>query len=770
MCISTRPRRTISCPSFAKKYSNPHGAYDRVLGICCQSAHWSRCALTLSVPKRPCLQHIYTTIATPGLLACHFPALADTASDAFFIFPSFCASASAADDISLPPPMTRPEVDFNDLSREMPWQRQRSTPPPRKRTERACDQCRKKKSACDGGHPCNKCFPSTRCTYKPLSKKSASPASDSGADNLSQRNQSLEDEKALLRDRLSRQETFVRKALFAFIHRASSDADGDVPSQETPGEEILDKLIAIYFENIHPQLPMIRAARFKNSSESPYVWEKPPPCLRYIMAALAATTDASYVQKSRGYYNSAKKCFQRDKDDEVFNPQSIHTLSHVQASVLIATYEYRSGISTQAYSSTRNALDLCNLMRLYKEPGPGIFEDTIAAAPKDAADAEERRRTFWVCFDHDVYTSIEEGTPRLFKDEDITVRLPMSDEDFEVGREVVTMTLDHALTFRGVPSPAPFAAACVMACLLGRIASHNEKGKLDNDFSDAFLKRYKELDSILEDAMSSLAEEFKSAGKSSNPSHVFVGVSLHSARIMLHRVALERVKHLRDRTLEKICKDQCAHAAHEISKMFDGLEKMNMSWFPAFTSYCLRMAAKVLQFLKQNKDYEDQALVRAMQALEVNTTSYALDRVRKLNLKFRNMTIPGCTNSNQQNLQSFGQGHSAPAPPNAPIYWSPQATSFEPQRLSAFSYGVSNMQPTMMSNQGNQFLSTSPMNSEATMSGSDYGSADSSVGQYPDMSVLGQSAAAYFPHGHDWSSWQSYGAGTGQAFWGNQSG
>ncbi|KAK8167015.1 fungal-specific transcription factor domain-containing protein [Phyllosticta citrichinensis] len=474
------------------------------------------------------------------------------------------------------------------MSQQMPLKRQPSTPPPRNRTRKACDRCYKKKSKCDGKHPCLECInrrTADCCTYGRLwPRDSASPGSDSDAEG---RIQCLKDENTLLKDRIEKLKIYNEEKLVALAHRLGTGVRADVPPPET--------LIAMYFSNVHPQFPMIHRARFEIARESLYDWEKPPLCLQFAMVALTATTDPNHAHISKDYYDLARTYFEEDKAREETCPQSIDTVSHVQARVLIATFEYRYGLPRRASFSLSAALHHCKLMRLHREDGAGVFAKSCAAPPKDFADAEERRRTFWVCFNLDVYMSTEDGTPRQIREEDVSqfavfgtvteylkinVQLPMYYEGFEAGPKAAPMSLEDALSSSGsLSNLTPFAAACVTACLLGRIASHDEKSRRGNDSLGEFHERHKALENLLERLTSTLADILEVSRQSVDPRHVFVGVCLHTSRIALYRVAIRKTEILRRSGIdENFCKSQYVHAAGQISQMFFGLEMTNMSW------------------------------------------------------------------------------------------------------------------------------------------------------------------------------------------------
>ncbi|KAK8250311.1 hypothetical protein HDK77DRAFT_177825 [Phyllosticta capitalensis] len=340
-------------------------------------------------------------------------------------------------------------------------------------------------------------------------------------------------------------------------------------------------------------MPMIHSARLFKSLNSPFVNERPPRCLRYIMCALAASTDSNNARESKAFYKQAKECLDDDKAKEEYDRGSINTLSHVQTIVLIAIYEHRHRFRSGPNMRLSEALALSNNLGLHKGPGPNFVEYGIANHSDDFGEVEERRRTFWVCFIEFVYTSCDEESLSPIREDDVTSHLPVSDEDFENGEQVETMPLQYALTVQGAEKLTPFAGACAMTCLLRRIMTHNAKGKRGHDPWNVSFKRYNELFQTLQAVKAGLPDEFKLCG-SFDPRNLFVGVLFHAARIELHWVAMEKADGRDDRKAVHNHKLECVTAAADMSKMFTHSDQMDMSQFHPFTFNCLRLAHDAL--------------------------------------------------------------------------------------------------------------------------------------------------------------------------------
>ncbi|KAK8239956.1 fungal-specific transcription factor domain-containing protein [Phyllosticta capitalensis] len=482
--------------------------------------------------------------------------------------------------------------DFNTLSLgSLPRQQQRQSPPvSRARASKACDECKRRK---------------VKCVH---ARDSESPGrNDSGvgagakqrAQNVVKYYESmiwavLQGSQAALEDprqpvddeefrdehineRIKRLEAFCKTLLVA-IYQGSEAARKEFlrPQESVEQEKTIEQLLDLYFKKIHPQMPMIHSARFFKSLNSPFVNERPPRCLRYIMCALAASTDSNNARESKAFYKQAKECLDDDKAKEEYDRGSINTLSHVQTIVLIAIYEHRHRFRSGPNMRLSEALALSNNLGLHKGPGPNFVEYGIANHSDDFGEVGERRRTFWVCFIEFVYTSCDEESLSPIREDDVTSHLPVSDEDFENGEQVETMPLQYALTVQGAEKLTPFAGACAMTCLLRRIMTHNAKGKRGHDPWNVSFKRYNELFQTLQAVKAGLPDEFKLCG-SFDPRNLFVGVLFHAARIELHWVAMEKADGRDDRKAVHNHKLECVTAAADMSKMFTHSDQMDMS-------------------------------------------------------------------------------------------------------------------------------------------------------------------------------------------------
>lgn len=97
--------------------------------------------------------------------------------------------------------------------------------------------------------------------------------------------------------------------------------------------------------------------------------------------------------------------------------------AHAQAWILICTYEFKMMYFPRAWLSTGRAVRLCQMMGMHRLDGAGLDVKQCLPPPKDWTEREERRRTFWLAFCGDRYSSIGTGWPMNIDEGDVRCSL-----------------------------------------------------------------------------------------------------------------------------------------------------------------------------------------------------------------------------------------------------------------------------------------------------------------------------------------------------------
>ncbi|TQV95932.1 C6 transcription factor Prf [Cordyceps javanica] len=390
-----------------------------------------------------------------------------------------------------------------------------------------------------------------------------------------------------------------------------------------PAQEAIDELHQIYFEKVHPSMPMIHRYRYLAAMNlAPN--QRPPVCLRYAMWTMASSITDKYSDLKHLFYARARKYVEADYV-KGFGEHMI-SVAHCQAHILLACYEMKMMYFPRAWINTGAAVRLAQMIGLHRLDGAGLDVKQCLPPPKDWTEREERRRTFWMAFCEDRYASIGTGWPMTIDERDILTKLPASEEAFEMSRPEQTQTLDECTTPSGAAKLSSFAAIVLLAAIFGRNLVHlhrPDSEEYDGDVNGPFWKRHREMDNILLNTSLGLPSHLKLPAGLSNPNIVFMNMSIHTSTICLHQAAIFKAEtHKLPASLSSESKVRCITAANEITGVMRTVSHMDLSAMNPFISFTLYVAARVfVQYLKSRPDDDVTAdslrfLLSAMNALK----------------------------------------------------------------------------------------------------------------------------------------------------------
>lgn len=390
-----------------------------------------------------------------------------------------------------------------------------------------------------------------------------------------------------------------------------------------PAQESIDEFHQIYFEKIHPSLPMIHKYRYLAAMNlSPA--QRPPVCLRYAIWTNACSVAEKYSGLRDLFYQRARKYVESDYI-KGFGEHLI-SVAHAQTHVLLAQYEFKMMYFPRAWMSTGSAVRLCQMMGLHRLDGNGLDVKMCIPPPKDWTEREERRRTFWMAFAEDRYASIGTGWPMTIDEKDVMTNLPASDEAFDMSRPEQSQTLAESMTPAGAASISNSGGVVLMACLFGRNLLHLHRPDVDDrdhDLNGEFWKRHRNLDNILLNTSLCMPAHLKLTSGLSNPNVIFTNMCIHTSTICLHQAAIFKAdKNRLPSSVSAESKVRCITAANEIASTMRMISHIDLSTINPFTSFCLYVAARVfVQYLKSRPDESQVAdslrfLLAAMGALK----------------------------------------------------------------------------------------------------------------------------------------------------------
>ncbi|OQO12224.1 hypothetical protein B0A48_02865 [Cryoendolithus antarcticus] len=534
-----------------------------------------------------------------------------------------------------------PESDyFNNLSQHpappIPRRASQDDVPKPKRI--ACVLCRKRKLKCDGGKP--SCATCTRlqhdCNYDEVRRKSGPKRGY--VKTLEARLARLEAEVSEGKGDEGAQEARREDGAIGMapVIESRMETSGDLPStlngtapmpanglgegpldanlnepfpwemiglgldEPLPPQEAMDELTQAYFDKIHPSAPMIHRPRFMAAMNlAPHM--RPPICLRYAMWANAAAVSDRYENLAEHFYHRCRKYLQQDEMKG--HGEGMITLAHAQTWVLMAFYEFKMMFFPRAWMSAGRACRMVQMMGLHRLDGSGLDVKQCLPPPRDWTEREERRRTFWMSFCTDRYSSIGTGWPMTIEEKDVMTILPVNEDEYQLSKPRKTMTLAEALDPSGAPNLSSFGGVILMATLFGRNLTHLHRpgpDDKDDDLNGDFWKRHRAMENVLLNTALALPDQLRLPYGLSDPNIIFLNMNIHTSAICLHQAAIFKAD--RNRLPARVSaesKVRCITAAAEIASIMRTISHLDLSAMNPFISFCLYVAARVfVQYLK----------------------------------------------------------------------------------------------------------------------------------------------------------------------------
>jgi hypothetical protein len=345
-----------------------------------------------------------------------------------------------------------------------------------------------------------------------------------------------------------------------------------------PPQDIVDELNTGFFERIYPTIPMIHRLRYYMAmNHSPHL--RPAICLRYAMWASAALVMDKFKSFAEPFYIRARKYL--EQDEMRGRVDGVVLLAHCQTWVLVATYEYQNMLFPRAWASVGRACRLATMMSLNRVDGAGPEIRQCLPPARDGTELEERRRTFWMCFNADRLASVGTGWPMAIDERDITTRLPIHEAAFEAGITADSVTLKVALESDGSIRLPSIAAVLVLTCLFGRNMNHiSQPGSEDRDKTSngEFWSRHMNMDNILSTIALMLPDELRLPAGMADANVIFLNLGLHTAAIYIHQAALSR-NDQNNSSMRTIAgsKARCLTAATEVTSIMRQISHLDFS-------------------------------------------------------------------------------------------------------------------------------------------------------------------------------------------------
>lgn len=190
----------------------------------------------------------------------------------------------------------------------------------------------------------------------------------------------------------------------------------------TPEQKIFKltcRRVSVYFERVHPNIPIIHKQRYFDMLEQPNP-TKGQMCLQLAVQATAAASTAQMLRSSDSLYAEACTALEAVEINGPIGLAGVPVeLEYIQALLLVVYYEILRMPQHKCILTSGRAFRLIQISRLHD-----IDMDTISIQEVSGevfAREEERRRTFWLAYCFDRLFSIRYELPHTLHEEAVSI-------------------------------------------------------------------------------------------------------------------------------------------------------------------------------------------------------------------------------------------------------------------------------------------------------------------------------------------------------------
>lgn len=218
---------------------------------------------------------------------------------------------------------------------------------------------------------------------------------------------------------------------------------------ELPPDEVLFSLVEIYFQLIHPWIPMLHVRNFRQRmKEPPQRGQIATICHAIVSICARFSEDPRLGHDSEARFQRAK----RSRDAVILQSMQSFSVENLQALIIIAFDTIGSGRSPSAWSVVGSMTRTVEQLQLSVEPAGDehlpaadtcqnqIRRAAFLPPARDWSELEERRRVFWNVFLMDRFCSIATGWNLSLTSADVKRRLPCEGALWEAGDALETPT------------------------------------------------------------------------------------------------------------------------------------------------------------------------------------------------------------------------------------------------------------------------------------------------------------------------------------------
>ncbi|XXH00822.1 hypothetical protein Hte_007173 [Hypoxylon texense] len=266
----------------------------------------------------------------------------------------------------------------------------------------------------------------------------------------------------------------------------------------------------LYFDRAYMFAPILQAHRYRSWSKQPNK-SKQQTCLQHAMWTLASSLSSQFQVAVRQLYGETRQLLHEIESEEPCNQISIE---QAQAWLLLAIYELTCEDYHRWMMSAGKAFRLIQMMRLYEldvHQNPLATQAQEQYSPQlspsglvqdDWIDIETKRRTFWLAYTIDRFTSMVDGLHMFFDDRMIRTLLPAPEANFASGRPAEMSFLTDLVRDVDLERPdddlSSFTETVIVAHLCGRVLEHKQRpSPRTHDATMEFCRRHRSISALL---------------------------------------------------------------------------------------------------------------------------------------------------------------------------------------------------------------------------------------------------------------------------------
>ncbi|KAJ5675038.1 uncharacterized protein N7477_004972 [Penicillium maclennaniae] len=303
----------------------------------------------------------------------------------------------------------------------------------------------------------------------------------------------------------------------------------------------------LYFDRAYAFAPIVHTHRYRSWSKQPNK-SKQKTCLQYAMWTLASSLSSQFQVDGRKLYAKTRQLLHALDSEE---PCHQIPLEQAQAWTLLAIYELTCQDFHRGMLSAGRAFRLIQMMRLYEldvpqtpatmqldqYPGQLTLQGSVQ---DDWIDIETKRRTFWLAYTIDRFTSMVDGLHMFFDERLIRTRLPAPEANFASSRPTDMSFLADMIPVVGLELPhknlSPFTESVIGAAICGRVLEHKQKPP--TRACQEFCRRHRSLHALLAQRIRML--RVYASMEYPDPIIAFVALAAHIAVLMLYDLIKSR--------------------------------------------------------------------------------------------------------------------------------------------------------------------------------------------------------------------------------------